>query len=252
MERKYFDALVLISLFSVTSVLILLLNINALISQILYLVTPSLYLLIRYPLLIRRVLLFALPLGIALSVILQVFAEKNGIWYAKFLLPRLYNVPLDVFFWYPFWLLLVVILYEVFIDFKRTNKKLSKNYKWLIIAIFFLAVVFTLWLKLGQVSIGIPYATILSLPVILPIIYILLEDHKLLPKLITFSFILLPFNIIYELIGIKLQHWHFAGDYIASVNILGLGIPLEEIVLWIMLGPASVAAYYEMFVDDLK
>lgn len=251
-SKRSFDALVLILFFLATSAAVLTFRINALVSQILYLVLPSIYLLIKYRDLIKRVLFFALPLGVILSIILQFFAEKNGLWYAQFLLPRVLNLPLDVFLWYPFWVLLVVLLYEIFVDFKSVNKKISKNYKWFIASLFSLAIIFAAWLKLGSVSINTAYTTILSLPVLLSIVYIIFKDRKLLPKLITFSLILLPFSLVYELIGIKLHHWEFSGEYIGLINIAGLSMPIEEFILWIMLGSASIAAYYEIFVDDLR
>lgn len=58
--------------------------------------------------------------------------------------------------------------------------------------------------------------------------------------------------MIYEIIALKIKLWSFPGEYSGFINIFGVGIPLEEFVLWVVLGGASVATYFETFVDDLK
>lgn len=253
--KRQFDIVILITFFLFSTLFIWIFKLNNLITTFLYLVVPSLYLLVRYQNFRKRILIFALPVGITLSVTMQYLADFNKawIWPINPSLPIIFkHIPLESFLWYPAWLVAVVALYEIFVDYKHPNQKISKNYKWFIIILLGYAIAFIVWLSIGSPTIEYAYAKLLSLPAIAPVVYILIKKPYLIPRLFKFSLSLLIFTLIYEIIALKVKLWGFPGEYSGFVDIFGVGIPLEEFILWITLGGASVAAYFETFVDDLK
>ena len=58
---------------------------------------------------------------------------------------------------------------------------------------------------------------------------------------------------VFEFVGVTFNYWIFPGhDYLGMVNVFGRTFPLEEIIFWMFFYPATIAAYYEEFVDDKK
>lgn len=58
--------------------------------------------------------------------------------------------------------------------------------------------------------------------------------------------------LIYELTAIKLGQWHFQGQYIGWVELMGLRFPFEELLFWMGLSGFVVLSLYEGFVDNDK
>ena len=58
--------------------------------------------------------------------------------------------------------------------------------------------------------------------------------------------------LAYEVTAFYLGQWHFPGEYIGTVILLGASFPLEEFIIWIVLSAAVVLSYYELFIDDFK
>ncbi len=254
-SKKLLDTSILILFFIISTVCIWLFKLNNLVTTFLYLIIPSIYLLSRYPTFRKRILIFALPVGITLSVGMQYLADFNKawIWPVNPSLPIIFkHIPLESFLWYPAWLVAVVAIYEIFVDSRHPNQKISKNYKWFIILLLGYATAFVVWLSIGSPRIEYAYARLVSLPALALPVYILVKKPDLIPRLFKFSLVLLIFTLVYEIIALRIKLWSFPGEYSSFINIFGVGIPLEEFILWIVLGGASVAAYFETFVDDLK
>ena len=87
---------------------------------------------------------------------------------------------------------------------------------------------------------------------VLPALYTMFRYPTIIPKLI----FLIPFffcvYLAFELIALHFGWWSFDGNYVSLVTILGLTFALEELVIWIILGSAVVAAYHELLVDDQR
>jgi len=251
--KKQLDIVILILFFLVVSISVWIFKLNALTTTFLYLVIPSAYLLFRYPKFRKRTLVFALPTGIFLSIVIHYVGEANSVWSNNTQLPRIFTyLPLDSFIWYPAWVIAITAIYQIFLDFKHRDQKISKNYKWLIIILFGFFSAFIVWLLIGSPRIEYGYARLFALPIIFPVVYILIRKPILIPRLFKFSLALLVFVLVYEIVALRLQHWTFPGEYSSLIYFFGVGVPIEELILWVVLGGASLAAYFETFMDDLK
>jgi len=253
--KKQLDIVILVTFFFISTLFVWKFKLNNLITTFLYLIVPSIYLLIRYERFRKRILVFALPLGIVLSIAMQYIADYNKVWIWPIdpSLPTIFtHVPLESFLWFPAWAILLVAIYQIFFDFTHSSQKPSKNYKWFIVILFGYFLAFTAWLSIGSPRVEYAYARFFALPAIGPLVFVLIKSPALVPRFFKFSLVMLIFLLIYEIIGLRLRHWAFPGEYSSLVNIFGISIPIEEFVIWIALGGASLASYFETFMDDLK
>jgi len=58
--------------------------------------------------------------------------------------------------------------------------------------------------------------------------------------------------LIYELTAVKLEQWHFPGQYIGWIDLFGLKFPFEELLFWMGLSSFVVLSIYEGFIDNDK
>lgn len=253
-KKKTLDAIVLISFFLISTILIITLKLGHIITFLLYFGFPSIYLFKRYPFVRKRVLLFAIPLAITSLFIIDYIGQINRAWLTSTIFPVkiLGAVPLENFIWGLLWAVLILVVYEVFVDARHSNPKISKNYKWFIIMMVGLFIAFFTLIVHNPPRTTFAYLKFFVPIHILPIIYIIVRHPNLVPKLIKISLILFIFFLIYEIIGLHFNFWSFPGEYIATTEMFGVVIPLEEFLLWIILISATVVAWYEEFVDDLK
>jgi len=84
----------------------------------------------------------------------------------------------------------------------------------------------------------------------LPFFYVIFKKPKLLGKLLKAGLFNVFLFLSFELTALHLDQWRFPGEYIGTVQIFGLIFPLEEFVIWIILGTPIILSYYELFVDD--
>ncbi|HEY4474083.1 MAG TPA: hypothetical protein VI957_02895 [Candidatus Paceibacterota bacterium] len=160
---------------------------------------------------------------------------------------------IDEWIWFFFWALFIVVFYEHFLDTKHYSYRISHRV--------WCGIVFGILMSAGVIAsflvtpelIDIQYAYLLvGGAAVLPALYTMFRYPTIIPKLI----FLIPFffcvYLAFELIALHFGWWSFDGNYVSLVTILGLTFALEELVIWIILGSAVVAAYHELLVDDQR
>ncbi len=247
-EEKILDAVVLIIAFLIASVITINFQLTGIVAILLFYLPSSSYLLIKYPRIRKPALLFSVPAFVGFLLVDYV-ADYNLVWFIPTVFPfRIFElVSVEVLVWVVLWTLSIVTVYKVFIDVKHRTMKI-RNYKWFAIVLFTAFVASFLAASVKPVT-TYAYAKLISIPIIIPILYIVVKHPNLIPNLWKISLMMLFFSLVVELIGLSLNHWTFPGDYIGFIQISTLKIPFEEFILWIILGGACVASYYEIFVD---
>ena len=253
-KKRVLDAVILISFFILSTLLIITLKLGHITTVLLYFGFPSIYLLLRYPFIRKRILFFAIPLSVVALFLVDYIGQINQAWQTSTIFPVkiLGVVPLENFIWGLLLAVLILVVYEVFIDARHTNPKISKNYKWFIIMMVGSFIAFFTLIVHNPPRTTFAYLKFFFPIHILPIVYIMVKHPKLVPKLIKISLILFIFFLTYEIIGLHFNFWSFPGEYIATTEMFGVVIPLEELLLWVVLISATVVAWHEEFVDDLK
>ena len=80
--------------------------------------------------------------------------------------------------------------------------------------------------------------------------------HSIKKKVLFLRYINLAFSLfilffIVEVIGVMFGYWYFPGtDYLGLITIFNQTFPIEEIIFWMFFYPATIASYYEEFIDD--
>jgi len=253
-KGKISDVIILVLSFLIAIALIFIFKIHMVVANALLLAPPTSYLLIKYPKLRKRTILFGLPFAFVFTVIVDYLARTNFAWgyspvFPLFIFP---NIPLEIFAWWFVWTILIITVYETFIDIKHRNEKISRNYKFFIILLVTSFITFLLTLFANPPSITYFYAQVISLFIFAPLVYIFIKRPTLIPRVLKLSMFLFFFFLIYEIIGLKSGWWTFPGEYLGTVNILNVTIAIEELVLWILLGSFWVVPLFEEFADDLK
>jgi hypothetical protein len=220
-----------------------------------YLFLPSLYLILRekknFWKIFWGVVVFGFIVGFAFDLV-QTF-NKSWIMTGLVFPWKFFGLlPLDNIIGWGLMALFILVFYEHFLDDEK-NKKISKNLKWAILV--FLAGLFIgvgLYL-IFPALIKLPYAYLIGgiIAIIFPLIFsarkkLFLEKAL---KLSAFFFFVWLFA---ELICLKYGGWIFPGQYIGTVSLFGLSFPFEELFFWMMCYSATVASYYEFFIDDKK
>lgn len=253
-KEKLFDAVILISFFIISTIFIVTLKLGHITTFLLYFGFPSFYLLVKYPSIRKRILFFAIPLAVAALFLEDYTGLINRAWLTTTIFPIkiLGVIPLEDFIWGLLLAVLILVVYEVFVDIRHPNPRISKNYKWFIIMMVGVFIAFFTMLIHNPPRTSFAYFKFFLPLHLLPIIYIMIRHPNLVPKLIKISLIFFVFFLIYEIIGLHFNFWSFPGEYIATTEMFGVVIPLEELLLWVVLISATVVAWHEEFVDDLK
>lgn len=251
-SKKVIDATILVLYFIIATILLLKYRLNYLISILFYFGFPIFYLFFRYPEIKKRILLFSIPLGLAIVFFADYLATLNLAWINSSIFPfkMLKVLPIEDLLFGILMLTAIISVYEVFIDIKHKKTEIGKNYKFfvLILIIVFIAFLISL-IKTPKITYAHAVISSLAIPIF---IYIVIKHPILIPKLLKISLILFFFAVTYEIVALNLGYWRFPGEYISFISVLNVHLPVEEFVLWIILMPAVIVALFEEFEDDLK
>ena len=160
---------------------------------------------------------------------------------------------LDDTIWFIFYILFVVTFYAHFLD-KKTSFGLSRRFY--IVGFFQVVFIFVLLLILFLSKQELRYAylwlgSLATLPILIPLLFV----RKAIPlfgKFFLAGMFFFVINLAYEIVALKVGLWQFPGEYIGTVNLAGVIIPIEEFIFYILISAFSALAYYEIFVDDLS
>lgn len=256
--KLFIDLLVVLGIVLIAILVTIHFRVRFLTSTIFFFVVPSFYLLIRRrPRNIKRIFVASFLFGILFGFTFDFLAEFNEAWSwsptKELVFPKILGiVPIDVIIWFFFWVFLLVVFYEHFIEHDRSDK-ISPHFKYafypgfvaliLILAIFFINPGL---LKLNYAYLGLGLCTLI------PFIVSVIRRPILLGKFIKASAFFVFLYLSFELTALKLGQWQFPGQYIGIVKLLGYAVPFEEFFFWILMSSTIVLAYYELFIDDEK
>jgi hypothetical protein len=222
-----------------------------LVSLLVFFLIPSIYLSLRKKERVKKVALFTLITTIPLYFIIDILAYLGKDWIVPAsLFPfRILGVlPIEDFIWLFLVTYLVLIIYESIS--KDKFKPALGGRVTLMIAILYPLLLIAVGLFYLYPSLNIPYAFdilgfgLLLIPAVLVILRFPSYAITFLKVQILFSVIHLPF----ELVGDKYGFWLYQGSYyIGWVKILGVSMPLEEMMFVMMFGAFAACAYYVFF-----
>lgn len=230
-----------------------------LVSIILYFVLPSLYLTIRDPRFIKKIGIIILA-SIPFTVIIDYFATRDGSWLDSTIFPfRVLNgFAFEDFIWVAAWFMYIISFYEYFIDQPRNAKDapLNRNFPKLLIGWYGSLAIFAVLYLLVEKYLYIPYFYLFFTFVlgIFPTALILIKRPKFIHKFFLISAYFFAINMLHEWSAFMAKQWVFPGtNFIGWITLKGgFSFPIEEFVLWMMLGAVYLISYYEFFVDDTK
>lgn len=257
---KKFDLafVILAPLFVLGIVFIFNININYLTNLFLVFGIPITYLGFKTKHKLKKISIFTFLVSIPLAIIIELIAMGDNAWYVPksfFSFRILGNIPLEDFIWMFFVTAIILLFYEHFIN-KKPNKNYSKKGLRLMVIILYSLMFIVISLHfLATDLLQIPYAffwTGFTLLLIPTVIYLLnyKKDFIDFSKTSAYAFVIF---LIFELIGVSLNHWIFQGNnYLDWVNVFGIKFPFEEFFYVMLLGGFAALSYYNFFMNKFN
>jgi hypothetical protein len=187
-----------------------------------FFVLPTLYLLFRKPKPLKRILLASFLFGTLFSFPFAFIASFNQLWAVpagRLILDyRILGVlPIEYICWSFFWILLIVVFYEHFIE-QDISEEISPNYKYgLIPALVNLAIVIAIFfVKPELLKFNYSYL-ILGLSTMLPLLYFIFKKPSILLKFLKVSVFFFFLYGAFEFTVLKLGQRNFPSRYIGSM-----------------------------------
>jgi len=239
----------------VASLLSFLFKANFIVATLLFLVLPSIYISLRDKKSVARAAIFSLA-AMPFLFVLEYFAVKSGAWYftKTIFSTRIFDTIIpEVLLWYFFWVYLVIIYYEYFIDYDKHPKLYGHKLKYPFF-IFIALVISTIFLAIYKVSVSIPYFYLIIgiIMAVIPVALALFDFPKLFTKFTKVTIYFFYLYLVIDLTEIALGHWIYPGKFIGWFEMFGQKLPVEELFAWIILGAAALLSWYELFDDDKK
>jgi len=251
-----FDLIILAFFVVLASFTTVLFRTNFLISTLLFFGLPAFYLSYRRKGLVKKSALFSLLFTIPLTTFLDYMAVLDRSWFVPVTVfgSRLFGVvPYEDFIWAFFFVYLIVIFYEYFLDHGEEKDRLPKNIVYMVLLFNSLLAIFFLILGINPEMLHIEFfylkggIVVALTPLILVLSFFPALRKKCFATVAYFS----PLFLFFELSGLYANQWEFnEGKFVGLVGISRLRFPIEELVFWIILGSVWILSYYEYFADD--
>ncbi len=245
--------------FAIVTYLCTFLKLHFIVSTFLFLVLPTLILIFLNRKIFFELTLFCFSLGIPLGLYIQVVAERNYIWkYTPFFdFFQAQNMPLEALFWYPAWFGLVIATYLYFVDKHKhsfVNKiSFKKHLKYFAFCLsLFMLSVSLMFLDEKYLVFPYPYlTTILPMGLVSLLLFWCQKHTSFLKILLPTTLILFLPMLAYDLTGVYSGQWTFPGHYLFVIDFGIAKLPVEEFIIWLMILPASVIAYFEEYEKNI-
>jgi len=256
-KRVDFLMLILLSLLAVPAVLFF--HVRFLTSTILFLGVPCIYLLLRKTQNLKVVFSGVFLIGIILGFGFDFIETFNKAWLIpqeQLIIPYriLGSAPFDELICLILWSLLMLLVYEHFLERKRVES-ININHFMVTGVIPALAallfVICAFFFAPNLITFHYAYL-IFGLLACLPIIYCLLRKPKLIWRIITVAPYFIFLFLTFEITALYLNQWMFIGQYIGYVNLFSFRFPIEELTFWIFISSTVVLTDYKLFVDAEK
>lgn len=195
--------------------------------------------------------------AIGTTVLVEIFAYQNGLWYEVSPIGMvLFGLfPIEAFLAAFVHILYFIVVYEFFFDDRKTSTERTFSIETIrrgvgIILATLLAYLYTL----SDIIISYGFAWLVAIGAGVMIIGAVLSHRarlRVFLKTSLFALVLLPMSLAYEYVLIMNDLRFFANfnEYIYTFSLFGARLPFEEIV-FIILAPLAVATLYELYFDD--
>ena len=258
-KSQKIDFLVLVLLAIFVLPFILYFNVRFLTSTFLFLGVPSLYLLIRKTQNLKVVFSGVFLIGIILGFGFDFIETFNNAWIIpqeQLVIPYriLGYAPIDEIICLILWSLLMLLVYEHFLEKKRLE---HINVRYTLVAGIIPASLSVLFLILAFFFaphlITFEYAyLIFGIVACLPVLYCTIRKPKLLGHVLTVAPYFIFLFFIFEVTSLYLNQWYFIGHYVGYVNFFSFRFPFEEFFFWIFISSTVVLTDYKLLVDRDK
>jgi hypothetical protein len=209
---------------------------------------PGVYLSLKNLRKIPKVARFTFWVCIPVAVICELVASGDRAWTVpKSILPyRFFGIiPVEDFVWILIVTYTVLMYYEHFQN-NQFQSTMSLNRMLLLLDPLCVAVMLVFMWNRTLLSIHYAFALLGLVLFIIPLALFFNSAPYLFATFVKTDMFFIYCNLVFELVGLKLNHWSFDGThYIGWIRILGLNVPLEELVFVIILGAFVACAYYE-------
>lgn len=197
----------------------------------------------------------AIVFGSLFGFILEFIANVNGIWQEPtiFMYRVLGVVSWESILFYPIMTIFILVFYEHFFD-KDITKKISYHIWIAAVPALLMITYLVISYILIPGSLYLPYTYVILgiFAIIIPVIHCI-KRPELFRKysMVAVTMFLLFFT--FEVVGVAFGYWYFPGnEYIGTVTVFKQTFPIEEVIFWMFLYPATIASYYETFIDDMR
>jgi hypothetical protein len=252
-QDLYLDVVILTGLPIGVTLLSLIIPLNYLQSDLLFLGLPALYLSWRQKSAIKRVLLFTIILS-AGGAFIDYLAELDHAWAGPTIFPfKLGGIaPIENLVWFFLITYLIIIFYERFFD-NATHKLLGRRMSYLYLIMAVLSIMFCLSLLIDGKAPQISYFY-LKLGIffgVLPLLAFLIEFPRFIRLVLTTAPYFIALSLLNEIIGLRNGYWWFPGEhFIGRVNLGNYSVPFEELIFFVVLFSSVIIAYFELFDDN--
>lgn len=237
-----------------TSVISWILDLNFLISTLMFLGIPALYLSLQDKSKIKRNLIFSSLFTIP-GIYVDYMARKDLAWDAP---SSLFSfriagvVPVENIVWFFLLSYFIVAFYEHFFD-RVHHKTVGRRMKLLfaIVTIGTVAFIVPFFAHQQQPIISYFYLKLGLLLGLLPISLFLFKFPRYLSVFIKIVPYFLAISLLEEFVGLHNGYWAFPGQhFIGWINIGSYRFPYEELIFWMIMFSAIVITYFELFDDN--
>ncbi|MEK6840514.1 MAG: hypothetical protein AABX79_01015 [Nanoarchaeota archaeon] len=231
------------------------LRINYFESLILIFAIPSLYLTIKNKKKARKVAIFSFLISIPFDIIWELLNYGDNAWTVpNSIFPfRFFGFsPLENYIWMFLTVYTILIFYEYFLD-AKFQSKISGRIKVMTYIFYSISIILIIIFLVNKEFLSFPYSYLwLGIIVfIIPIMTFLIKYPSFITNFFKVSVFFFYIHLIFELIGLKLNHWTYTGThFIGWVFLFDLSFPVEEFFFVIILGGFAACVYYEFFTSD--
>ena len=216
---------------------------------------PSLYLTIRNKKKARKVAIFSFLISIPFDIIWELLNYGDNSWIVpQSIFPfKFFGFsPLENYIWMFLTLYTILIFYEYFCN-SRFQTKISRKIKIMNYVFYLISIILIIIFVINKELLSFPYSYLWLgiIMFIIPIMAFLIKYPSFITNFFKASVFFFYIHLIFELIGLKLNHWVYSGtNFIGWVSFFGLSFPVEEFLFVIVLGGFAACTYYEFFTNS--
>ena len=217
MKKADIAILIFLPLVIFLAIFLVELKINYFVSLLLFFGIPSLYLSLKNDEKIQKVGLFSILVSIPIAIIFELVAFGDKGWFVpESIAPyRIFSlIPLEDFIWMFLVTYTILIFYESFCN-TKFQKSIDNKIKLMIYTLYPLTFLLVALFFISPSLLNIPYFYLWAgiILFLIPIILFLLRYPRLFRPFLKTSVFFFYIHLLFEIVGLKLNHWTFTGDY---------------------------------------